>query len=119
MIIENSLVDSSKSSGIVERAIQSVQGMIRSTRRAMEERWRVKVDVTHSVWPWIADQSGILLRRFAVGRDGKTAYERLEVKSAKVQGLSFADGILWKRRRAGGQLHVDGVYLGVKATTER
>ena len=38
MIIENSLVGRSKSNGIVERAIQSVQVMIRK-------------DVTPFVWP--------------------------------------------------------------------
>ena len=38
MTIENSLVGSSKSNGIVERAIQSVQGMIRMTRIAIEEK---------------------------------------------------------------------------------
>ena len=39
MIIENSPVGSSKSNGIVERAIQSVQGMIRTIRSDIEGRW--------------------------------------------------------------------------------
>ena len=63
------------------------------------------------------------LTKFAVGRDGKTAYKRLKGKSAEVQVLSFANGMLWKRRRAAGPLgkltcmRDDGVYLGIKATT--
>ena len=123
MIIENSPVGSSKSNGIVERAIQSVQGMIRTIRSDIEGRWGVKIDATHSIWPWIAEHAGFLLTRFEVGRDGKTAYERLKGKSAKVQGMAFAEGILWKRKRAGGPLGKltcmweDGIYLGVKATT--
>ena len=70
---------------------------------------------------WICQK--FLLTRFEVGRDGKTAYERLKGKSAKVQGMAFAEGILWKRKRAGGPLGKltcmweDGVDLGVKATT--
>ena len=116
-------VGSSKSNGIVERAIQSVQGMIRTIRSDIEGRWGVKIDATHSIWPWIAEHAGFLLMRFEVGRDGKTAYERLKGKSAKVQGMAFAEGILWKRKRAGGPLGKltcmweDGIYLGVKATT--
>ena len=39
MIIENTLVGSSKSNGIVERAIQSVQRMIRTIRSAIERTW--------------------------------------------------------------------------------
>ena len=62
----------------------------------------MKIVVTHSSWPWIAVQAGFLLTRFEVGRDGKTAYERLEGKSANVQGVSFAEGILAKKRGAGG-----------------
>ena len=79
--------------------------------------------MTHSVRPWIAAQAGILVKRSEVGRDGKTAYERLKGNSAKVQGLSFAKGILWKRRRAGSPLGLlycmweDDVYLGSEATT--
>ena len=45
--------------------------------------------MTHPVWPWIAEHGGFLLTRFEVGRDRKTAYERLRGKSAKVQDLSF------------------------------
>ena len=48
----------------------------------------MKIDVTHSVWPWIADRAGFLRTRFEVGRDGKTANERLKGKSAKVQRRS-------------------------------
>ena len=33
-----------------ERARQSVQGMITTIRRAIEEKW-IEDDVTHSVWP--------------------------------------------------------------------
>ena len=58
MIIENSPVGSSESNGTVERAIQSVQGMIRTIRSDIEGRWRVKIDATHSIWPWIAEHPG-------------------------------------------------------------
>ena len=91
--------------------------------RDIEGWWGVKIDATHSIWPWIAEHAGFFLTRFEVGRDGKTAYERLKGKSAKVRGMAFAEGILWKRKRAGGPLGKltcmweDGIYLGVKATT--
>ena len=49
LIIENNAVRSSKSNGIVERVIQSVQGMVRTIRSGTEEKCVVKIDVTHSV----------------------------------------------------------------------
>ena len=62
--------------GIVERAVQLVQGPIRTGRSANEEKWEVKTDVTHSVWPWIAEQEGFLLTRSEVGRYIEMTYER-------------------------------------------
>ena len=38
MTVENSPVGNSKSNGIVERAIQSVQGMISTLRSSVEEK---------------------------------------------------------------------------------
>ena len=96
MVIENSPVHSSKSNGIIERAIQTVQGMIRTIRSSIEDKWEVKIKTSHPIWPWIAEHAAFLLSRFEVGRDGKTAYERVKGKAAKVQGMSFAEGVLWK-----------------------
>ena len=104
MIIETSPVGSSKGNGIVEETTQSVQGIIKTMRSAIEEKCEVKIEVTHSVWLWNAEQAGFLLTRCEVRRGGKTAYERLKGNSAKVQGLSFAEAILRKKRRAGGPL---------------
>ena len=92
--------------------------MIRAIRSAIEEKWEVQVDVTHSVWP-LTEKAGRHRTRFEIGRDSKMVYERLRRKSAKVQGLSFAKGITGKRRRSGGLL---GKFTcmwedGVKANT--
>ena len=91
VIIENSPVGSSKSTEIIKITIQSVERMIRTMRSAMEEKWEVKFDVTQANWPRIAEQAGFLLTRFDV-RGTKTAQERLKGISAKVQGLSLAEG---------------------------
>ena len=123
MVVEHSPVHSSKSNGVVERAVQTVQGMIRTMRSALEDKWGVKLSIGHPVWTWMVEYAAFLLTRFEVGKDGKTAYERMKGKTAKVQGMEFAEGILWKRRREGGPLGKltcmweDGVYLGVKGST--
>ena len=123
MIIEHSPVHSSQSNGIVERGVQAVQGMVRTLRSAVEDRWGVQLDVGHAVWPWLVEYAGYLLTRCEVGHDGKTPYERLKGKKARLQGMEFGEGILWKRRREGGPLGKltcmweDGVYLGVKGGT--
>ena len=123
MVIEHSPVHSSKSNGVVERAVQAVQGMIRTMRSALEEKWGAKLDVAHPIWTWMAEYAGWLLTRCEVGRDGKTAYERIKGKHARVQGMEFGEAVLWKRRRQGGPLGKltsmweDGVFLGIKGST--
>ena len=64
-----------------------------------------------------------MISRAEVGTDGKTAYERIKGKVAKIDGPDFGEGVLWKRRREGGPLGKltcmweDGISLGMKGTT--
>ena len=66
----------------------------------------------------MSEYCSFLLNRFEVGTDGKTAYERMEGKKAKQQGLEFCEGVLFKRKRANQRkddsVWDDGVYLGVR-----
>ena len=56
MMIENSLVGSSKSSGIVETAIKSVQERIRTLRSAIEEQRATDVAVDRRTCQTLADK---------------------------------------------------------------
>ena len=122
-LIEHSPKYSSKSNGMVERAIRSVEEQMRTMRSAAEKRLGVRWEHDHCVWAWIAEYASFLLNRFEVGHDGKTAYERCKGKRAKVEGLEFLESVWWKRRvdEGGlGKLAVrweEGVFLGCKATT--
>ena len=70
MIRENSPVGSSKSNGMIERAVRDVQGMIRTIRSALEHRCGLKLGVAHPIWTWLAEYVGYLWTRFSVGKDG-------------------------------------------------
>ena len=123
MVIEHAPKYQSQSNGVVERAVQSVVAQMRVIRSSLEERMKVKIGSKHAVWAWVAEYASYLLNRFEVGKDGKTAYERCKGKRAKVMGLEFGEGILWKRRAVGGKLAKlscmweAGIFLGVKGTT--
>ena len=101
-MIEHSNKYCSKSNGIVERAIRSVEEQMRTMRSALEARLGVKWDCDHAVWAWMAEYASYLLNRFEVGHDGKTSYERCKGKRAKVLGLEFGESVWWKRRLEGG-----------------
>ena len=65
----------------------------------------------------------MILNRYEVGNDGRTAYECNKNKKSKMMGLEFGEAVLWRRRPVGDNLAKlailweHGVYLGVKATT--
>ena len=43
----------------------------------------------HAVITWILENAVFLLNRYEVGRDGHTAYERLQAKKAQPSGMEF------------------------------
>ena len=120
-IVEQSPVGSSGSNGMVERAILSVEQQVRVLKDALECRWGLKIPAAHRVVPWLMEYAAVLLNRCEVGRDGRTSYERMKGKQAKIMGTEFGEAILWKRKPAGGAmakftcLWDDGVFLGVRA----
>ena len=98
-IIKASPVGSSKSNGFVERAIQTVQQMVRTLRSALSRRWGFLIPTFHPVMTWLIEYASFLLNRLQVGKDGKTSFERSRGKTAKILGFEFGEAVLWKRRR--------------------
>ena len=54
-VVENSPVGSSQSNGVAEEAIQSVQGLVRVLKLALEKRWGIQIPDRHSVIPWVVE----------------------------------------------------------------
>ena len=97
--VKASPVASSRSNGSVERAILSVQQMVRTLRSALMRRWGVKVPTKHPVMPWLIEYASFLFNRLEVGKGGRTCYERSRGKAVKVLGFEFGEAVLWKRRK--------------------
>jgi hypothetical protein len=122
-VIEHSAVEDSKGNGVIERAVKSIEGQTRVARSALEARIGAKIEPEHAVMTWLIEHVSLLLNRYEVGRDGRTAYERNKNKSSKLMGLEFGECVLWRRRPVGNNLAKlavlwdVGVYLGVKGST--
>ena len=99
--IENSPRYSSKSNGVIERGVRSVQGHIRTLRSAVEARLGIVLDPKHAIYSWIAEYSAYLINRGQVGKDGKTPYERCKGKRGRIPDVEFFEAVLWKRKAIG------------------
>ena len=111
---------SSQSNGSTERGVQSVQGQIRVTKIALEQRLQKEVKGNWPVMHWIVEHAGTVLTYFEIGHDGKIAYQRLHGKRASVNTTEFGEQVLYRlpKHRSGKKqpLHTlwrDGTYLGV------
>ena len=92
---------SSGSNGVVERAVQTVEGFIRSLKSQLYERYMTRISAEHPIVIWMCDYASYLFNRLEVGRDGKTATERSKGKNATVLGVEFGEKVVWKGRPAG------------------
>jgi hypothetical protein len=118
-IVEESPVRSHGSNGVVERAVQTIEGQIRVMKLALEDRIGRAVDAEAPVVTFMAEYASYLLNRLEVGKDGKTAHERVKGKTASVLGLEFGEKLLWKRKPTDKMDKISsrwdhGVFVGVR-----
>ena len=121
-IHEASPVGSSGSNGVIERAIQGIEGQVRTLKLALETRIGVGISSDHDVAPWMIEYAATVINKGQVSADGKTSYERLKGKPAPLCGLDFGERVLWKstvqakeRRDEMDSDRRHGVFLGQRA----
>ena len=95
-ILETSPVGSSGSNGVVERGVQSIEGMIRTLRSAAEARMNIAIGPEEKILIFAAEYAAFLINRLEIGKDGKTAYERCRGKRAAVLAVEFGEKLLYK-----------------------
>ena len=118
-IVEQSPVASSGSNGLVERAVQSIEGHIRVMKLALGARLGLKVDAEANVVSFMAEHAAYLLNRLEVGKDGKTAYQRVKGKSATVLGIEYGEKVLYKVKAKAKMDKINtrwefGIFVGIR-----
>ena len=93
--MEESPVGSSGSNGTVERVAQGLEGQVRALLSGLEERVGRRMGPSEAVVQFIPEYAAHLLKRLEVGKDGKTAYERVKGKKATALGVEFGEKVLW------------------------
>ena len=114
---EESPVGESKSNGEIERAIQTVQGQVRTIKLSVQKRYGCNIREDHPIWPWLVMYSALLLNICVVGDDGRTAYERRKGRKFKRQLPEFGECIRYLRPESVGVDKSDprweeGVFAG-------
>ena len=118
-IVEESPKQSSGSKGVVERCVQGIEGHLRAVLLEFESRIGEEVDAKEPIVTFMPEYAAYLLNRLEVGKDGKTAYERVKGKTGSVVGVEFGEEVLWKKKKADKQAKIRsrwayGIFVGVR-----
>ena len=88
-LIEQAPRGDSAGNGLVERAVQTIEGQVRVLKVALEEALGVPGSTTHAIFPWMVEHAGDLLTKCSVGSDGLTAYQPIREKRASGDVYEF------------------------------
>ena len=63
-VLENSPVEQSQSNGVVEKAVQEVEGIVRTLVSALEERINWRIPPNAPVLAWLVEYSAVLINMY-------------------------------------------------------
>jgi hypothetical protein len=113
-----------QSNGAAEKAIQEVEGLLRTRISHLSARYGLKVTCDMHIMSWLVKHVGTIISRFKVGEDGLTPYQRLKGKKAPDVILPFGEKVLWMPGKSSrGKLekleprYYHGVWVGMVSRT--
>ena len=80
---------------MVERAVQMLEGQVRTMVLALESKIDKTINADDNILPWLISYAGVLINRFHVGPDNKTAHERLRGRTSKRELVEFGEQNLY------------------------
>ena len=86
---EHSPVGDSKSNGLVERSVQTIQGQIRTMRSALESRIGAKVNPVSPAFAWMCIHAANIINMCEIGKDGRVPYQRLRGRKMHTDLVEF------------------------------
>ena len=92
---ETSCEHDPSSNGSAECGVGVAKGMIRSARSALEERLGVNIPDNHPIHTWLCQYGGAMQRRYTVGDDGRTAFERVHGRRCAQHVAEFGERVWW------------------------
>merc|ERR1712214_107839 len=91
----NSPVGESESNGRVENAIRRVQDKTRTLRAQIEGETGLEIGKMEGLMSWLIRWAAELVTKYSVGKDGKTAQERLKGQPSSKPLAQFGEYIMY------------------------
>lgn len=94
--IEHSAVGESDSNASVERAIQDVEGQIRTLKAGLEAKIAQKIRLANPIVPWMIRHAAALITRCRIRPSGRTSLEMIKGRRTNAPIAEFGEHILFK-----------------------
>ena len=91
----NSPVGESQSNGRVENAVQTVQGVIRTLKDALETRLNTRIKSSDATLPSMVERSALLITSYVKGQTGRTACREARGHDAQAPVAEFGEKIMY------------------------
>ena len=94
-ILTNSPVGESESNGRVENAIRRIQDKVRTLKEQVESEAGTSIEDMDGLMSWLVRWAGELVTKSSIGKDGKTAYERIRGQTCRRQIAQVGESVLY------------------------
>ena len=99
VIPEGPAVGESASNGTAEEAGKTVREFARVIKEHLEDKAKIKIGTQEAIVQWIVRWAAMLVSRYLVGRDGRTAYERRRGRACRAPVAAFGEKVWYKQVR--------------------
>ena len=126
MLFEHSPAHDPQSNGVAEKAVQDVMAQAHTLRLALEQRLQGRLEVSSPVIKWLVEHSAWMISHYRMGRDGRTAAQRINGRTPTQELYEFGEVVMAKPTRAKNREPAEtsldarwqrGVWLGVHDRT--
>ena len=86
----------SQSNGVIEEAGKTVREFVRLLKDVLESNMQTKIGTREPIMQWAVRWAAMLVSRYLVGKDGRTAQERKRGRTCKIPLAEFGE-VVWYR----------------------
>ena len=120
-MLTNSKKRVSQTNGVVERAVQELEGIVRTIKLHLEHLIGQRVPANHAVLAWMTEYAAEMYNRYREVKGKRTPYELLKGKQRTKPMALFGETVLWmplNRHPEGHVRHLEpkfklGIWLGL------
>ena len=121
-LIEKSARGDHASNGVIEKAVQEVEGLARTLLHFVERKCGRAMDKKSPARTWLIEHTGQIISRLKVGKDGKVPYVRVRGKAPSAVMIPCLERVLYrpgttkmeeKKRTKMDYVYKFGIYLGI------